>query len=88
MLLRGSEATCCCDVRVHPGVHERHAGGVADEAEAGSFDDTGVHGGAPFDGQAEAETGLRAQRASVAADVRGPTPCTARNARPNASVEP
>ena len=59
------------DVRVDALVDQRHAGGVADEPERGPVDDAGVHGDAPFDGQAEPELRLCAKGASVAADVTG-----------------
>ena len=59
------------DVRVDALVDQRHAGGVADEPESGSVDDAGVHGGAPFDGQAEPELWLCPKGAAVSADVAG-----------------
>jgi hypothetical protein len=52
-------------------VDERNPGCVSDQPERGAVDEAGVHGDAPFDGQAEPELRLCAQGASVAAHVTG-----------------
>ena len=49
------------DVRVDAFVDQRHALGPADEADGGQGGDAGVHGDAPFDGQAEPDPWLCAQ---------------------------
>lgn len=71
MLLRGDGGDVLLDVRVDPAVDERDPGGVSDQAERGAVDEAGVHGSAPFDGQAEPELRLCTQGASVAAHLRG-----------------
>ena len=71
MLRLGQRGDVRLDVRVDALVDQRHAGGVSDEPERGAVDDAGVHGGAPFYGQAEPELWLCAKGATVAAHVAG-----------------
>jgi hypothetical protein len=59
------------DVRVDAPVQQGDAGGVPGEPERGPFDDAGVHGDAPFDGQAEPELWLCAKGAAVPPDLAG-----------------
>jgi len=59
------------DVWVDALVDQRHSGGVPDEAERRSVDDSGVHGGAPFYGQAEPELWLCTKGAAVTTYVAG-----------------
>lgn len=71
MLLRRQCGDVLLDVRIDASVDERNPCCVPDEPERGSIDDAGVHGVAPFDGQAEPELWLCAKRASVTADITG-----------------
>ena len=71
MLARGQRGDVRLDVRIDALVDERHAGGVADEAEGGSVGDAGVHGGVPFDGQAEPELRLCAKGPAVSPHLAG-----------------
>ena len=71
MLLRRQRGDVLLDVRVDALVDQRNPGCVPDEPECGAVGDAGVHGDAPFDGQAEPELRLCAKGASVAAYVAG-----------------
>ncbi len=57
------------DVRIDALVDERNPGRVSDQPERGAVYESGVHGGAPFYGQAEPDLRLCTQGASVAAHV-------------------
>jgi hypothetical protein len=71
MLLRGDGGHVRLDVGVDALVDEGHPGCASGEPERRSIDDAGVHGGAPFDAQAEPELWLCAQGTAVAAYVAG-----------------
>ena len=59
------------DMRVDALVDEWHAGGVPDESEVWSVGDASIHGGVPFDGQAEPDLRLCAKGATVSTDIAG-----------------
>jgi hypothetical protein len=71
MLLLRQCGDVLLDVRVDALVDQRNPGCVSDEPERGAVDDAGVHGDAPFDGQAEPELRLCAKGVSVTANVTG-----------------
>ncbi|GAA1132516.1 hypothetical protein GCM10009670_27930 [Citricoccus alkalitolerans] len=57
------------NVGVDTFVDQRHADCVSDQAEGRTFDDSGVHGSAPFSGQVEPELWIVQKGAAVPADI-------------------
>src|SRR5690625_4744833 len=68
MLVRRQRLNVPFDMRIDAFVNQRYTRGMADQEESRMRDDAGIHGGAPFDSQAEPELRLAAKGATVAAD--------------------